>query len=82
MGVELRPDGVQDPPGGCPPPRPGPPRLLHSTREGLARLLRHPVLRAALGCAAIVNYLLRSPVPATRTLRTADSVPARPGAAA
>ncbi|MEV6293270.1 MFS transporter [Streptomyces sp. NPDC051896] len=38
------------------PTRSAPPRLLHSAREGLVHLLRHPVLRAALGCAATVNF--------------------------
>ncbi|KOV69411.1 transporter [Streptomyces sp. MMG1121] len=40
-----------------PPPAPAaPPRLLHSAREGLALLLRHPVLKAAVGCAATCNF--------------------------
>ncbi|MEU9477545.1 hypothetical protein [Streptomyces sp. NPDC048191] len=34
-----------------------PPRLLHSARQGLVQVLRHPVLRAGLGCAATVNFL-------------------------
>ncbi|MFI6356607.1 MFS transporter [Streptomyces sp. NPDC050743] len=44
------------PAAGPPPTRSAPPRLLRSAREGLVHLLRHPVLRAALGCAATVNF--------------------------
>ncbi|WP_326765990.1 MFS transporter [Streptomyces sp. NBC_01591] len=32
------------------------PSLLRRAREGLAFVVRHPVLRAALGCAATVNF--------------------------
>ncbi|WP_406287066.1 MFS transporter [Streptomyces sp. NBC_00209] len=35
---------------------PAAPPLLRSAREGLAFVVRHPVLRASLGCATTVNF--------------------------
>lgn len=39
-----------------PPPAAAQPSLLHRAREGMAYVVRHPVLRATLGCAATVNF--------------------------
>lgn len=85
-------------PGAGPPPRrSAPPRLLHSAPGnhavrplgapaggGLATLvgLRGTVTVSAVGGALCVLWLLRSPIPAIRTLHTSDPAPARPGAAA
>ncbi|KAB1932031.1 MFS transporter [Micromonospora sp. ALFpr18c] len=39
-----------------PPPPPSQPSTLRLVREGLVLVLRHPVLRAALGCTSTVNF--------------------------
>ncbi|WUH88857.1 MFS transporter [Streptomyces sp. NBC_00433] len=39
-----------------PPPSAAHPSVLRRAREGLAFVVRHPVLRATLGCAATVNF--------------------------
>ncbi|MFI6356609.1 MFS transporter [Streptomyces sp. NPDC050743] len=51
---------------------------------GLATLvgLRGTITVSAVGGVLCVLWLLRSPIPAIRTLHTADSAPVRPGAAA
>ncbi|MFD7865421.1 MFS transporter [Streptomyces sp. NPDC059783] len=46
---------VDEEPRGGAPDGPGVP-LLRRAREGLAFVVRHPVLRATLGCAATVNF--------------------------
>ncbi|SHM84526.1 MFS transporter [Actinacidiphila paucisporea] len=39
-----------------PPPSEAQPSVLRRAREGMAFVVRHPVLRATLGCAATVNF--------------------------
>jgi MFS family permease len=39
-----------------PPPSEAQPSLLRRAREGMTFVVRHPVLRATLGCAATVNF--------------------------
>ncbi|MFC9284571.1 MFS transporter [Streptomyces collinus] len=48
----IGPIRVPEPPAA----RTGHTRLMSGAREGLAHVLRHPVLRAGLGCATTVNF--------------------------
>ncbi|MFJ9681874.1 MFS transporter [Streptomyces sp. NPDC101194] len=50
----LRPIRVDEPAAST--GRTAEPSLLHRAREGLAFVVRHPVLRASLGCATTVNF--------------------------